>query len=136
MNLAVLDATVRQTPDDQFASLLELGNRFLDGLVQQVCTCFQPSADGQSTITPEQKQQQEVMQFVQLYHLWCLQQMLREATFGQLLKLFDILADKPQMEQLHLLDEFKTLLSQLDQETLQSLHSEISEVHLILQQHN
>lgn len=68
------------------------------------------------------------MQFVQVYHLWCLQQMLREASFEQLLKLFDILSSKSQMEQLHLLDDFKTLLSQLDKDTLHSLHSELSEV--------
>lgn len=54
--------------------------------------------------------------------------MLRETSFEQLLKLFDLLASKSQMEQLHLLDDFKTLLSQLDKETLHSLHSEISEV--------
>eukprot|EP01127_Copromyxa_protea_P005345 TRINITY_DN1528_c0_g1_i1.p1 TRINITY_DN1528_c0_g1~~TRINITY_DN1528_c0_g1_i1.p1 ORF type:complete len:950 (-),score=158.38 TRINITY_DN1528_c0_g1_i1:95-2944(-) len=115
MNLAQLDSLLRQCPDDTLMSLLDLGNKFLDGLAQQ-------------TPSPEEKQQQEMMQFVQLYHLWSLQQMLREVSFEQLLKLFDILTSKTQIEQLHLLDDFKTLLGQLDKDVLQSLHSEITEI--------
>jgi hypothetical protein len=128
MNLAMLDSWIRQSNDQALLSQLEIGNKFLDGLVKQVCFPSSTGDDSQNTTPPEEKQQQDLLQFVQLYHLWCLQQMLREVSFEQLLKLFDILASKTQMEQLHLLDDFKTLLGQLDKETLHSLHSEISEV--------
>jgi len=118
MNLAALDATVRQASDNELKDLLELGLSSFDGLLS-------PTNWGQQD---NPKQQPDVIQFVQLLHLWHLQQMLRESSFEQMLKMFDILFGKSQIDQLHLLDDLKKLLSQLDQSTLHSLHSEVTEI--------